>query len=81
MKEDTGHSARSAPDVASELSDWAVGGGIITIALFPLAIPIIALTAVALLPFALVPLVAALAAAVVMPPVLLARGLARRLRR
>src|SRR5262249_21107375 len=37
-----------------ELSKWAVGLGIIGVALFPLSIPILVLTAVALAPLALV---------------------------
>jgi hypothetical protein len=67
--------APSAADVAGELSAWAVGGGIVTAALFPLAIPILALTAVAALPLALA---GGLAAALLALPVLVARGLVRR---
>jgi hypothetical protein len=47
----------TAADVADTLSAWAVGAGVITLALFPLAVPILALTAVALLPL-VVPVVA-----------------------
>jgi hypothetical protein len=46
-------------EVIEEVSKWAVGLGILTVALAPLAIPIIVLTAVALVPL-LIP-VAALA--------------------
>ena len=38
-----GPAARSAAEIAAELSAWAVGGGIITAAVFPLALPILAL--------------------------------------
>jgi hypothetical protein len=74
----TGPAAASAADVAGELSAWAVGGGIITAALAPLAIPILALTAVAALPLVAVALVGGLAAALVTLPVLAARALVRR---
>jgi len=70
--------AHSAADVADTLSDWTVGGGMITMALFPLALPIIALTAVALLPL-LVPVVAVgLVAAIVWLPVWVVRRIRRR---
>ena len=51
------------------------GGGVLMFALFPLAIPLIALTAVALIPFLVVGLALA---AVATPPVLLVRWLRRR---
>ena len=41
-------SARKRAEVTDEVSKWTVGGGIIAVALFPLAIPIVVLTAVAL---------------------------------
>ena len=72
------HGRPPASDVAYEVSTWAVGGGIIVTALFPLAIPILALTAVAALPLALIPLAAGLALAVVAVPVLVLRALGRR---
>jgi uncharacterized membrane protein YbhN (UPF0104 family) len=68
----------SGAEVANELSTWAVGGGIITFALFPLALPIIALTAVALIPLA-IPLVAlALVGGLIAVPVVAWRWLWRR---
>jgi hypothetical protein len=70
--------AHSAADVADTLSGWAVGGGMITIALFPLALPIIALTAVALLPLLVPVLAIGLVAAVVALPILAARAVGRR---
>ena len=68
----------TSAEVIDEVSKWGVGGGILTIALFPLALPFIALTAIALLPLLLVPLAAGLLAAIVVVPVLLVRGLWRR---
>ena len=61
-------------DLARELSEWAVGLGIIAVALFPLAVPLVALTALAALPLVLLALVAALLAL----PFLAIRGLVRR---
>jgi hypothetical protein len=49
--------APSRAEINDEISMWTVGGGIITLALFPLAVPILVLTAVASIPV-LVPLVA-----------------------
>jgi len=66
-------------DVIDEVSKWTVGLGILTLALAPLAIPILALTAVALVPLVL-PLVAlALAAGFVAAPIMLIRSLVRRI--
>jgi O-antigen/teichoic acid export membrane protein len=73
--------AHSAADVADTLSDWTVGGGMITMALFPLALPIIALTAVALLPLVVPVLAIGLLAAVVALPILAARAVGRGLRK
>ncbi|MGH2990243.1 MAG: hypothetical protein ACRDMA_10340 [Solirubrobacterales bacterium] len=71
----------TAADVADTLSVWGVGAGMITMALFPLAIPILVLTAVALLPL-LVPVVAlGLVVALVALPVLAARAVGRWARR
>jgi len=68
----------SATDVADTLSSWAVGAGVITIALFPLALPILALTAVALLPL-LVPIIAiGVVVGLVALPVRLVRAVAQR---
>jgi hypothetical protein len=67
-------------EAIEEASKWGVGLGIVGIALFPLALPIVILTLVALLPLAL-PLVAlALVGAVVAAPVMLVRRLVRRRR-
>jgi len=43
----------SRVEVLDELYKWTVGGGIITLALFPLAVPILVLTAVATIPLLL----------------------------
>jgi membrane protein implicated in regulation of membrane protease activity len=70
--------AQKRAEVTDELSKWTVGAGIITVALFPLAIPIVVLTVVALLPL-LVPLAAiGLLAGVVAAPVMLVRRLRSR---
>jgi membrane protein implicated in regulation of membrane protease activity len=70
--------ARSRAEVVDEVSKWTVGGGILAVALFPLAIPIIALTAIALLPL-LIPVIAiGLLAGIVAAPVWLVRRLGRR---
>ena len=67
--------ARRRAEVTDEISKWTVGAGIITVALFPLAIPIVVLTAVALLAL-LVPLAAiGLLAGVIAAPVMLVRRL------
>jgi membrane protein implicated in regulation of membrane protease activity len=68
--------ARSRAEVVDEVSKWTVGLGILGVALAPLALPIIVLTAAALLPLLVVPLALAIVAA----PVLLVRGLVRRVR-
>jgi hypothetical protein len=64
-------------DLADEASAWAVGGGILTVALFPLALPIVLLTAAAALPLLLIPMALGLLVAAVALPVLLVRGLWR----
>jgi hypothetical protein len=71
------HRPPPASDVAYEVSVWAVGGGIIVTALFPLAIPILALTAVAVLPLLLPVVAVGLAVALVALPVLAVRAVVR----
>jgi hypothetical protein len=61
----------SRTEVVEEVSKWGVGLGILTVALAPLSIPIIVLTAVALLPL-LLPVVALAAVAA---PVIVVRRL------
>jgi hypothetical protein len=72
---DAEFNARRRAEVADEISKWTVGGGIVTMALFPLALPILILTAVAVLPL-LVPLLAVgVVAGLVALPILLLRKL------
>ena len=71
----------STGESVAAASGWLVGGGLITLALFPLAIPILVLTAIAVLPFLLVPLAGALVAGLVAVPVLLVRRLVRSVKR
>jgi hypothetical protein len=61
-------------EIADEVSKWTVGFGILVVALAPLSIPILLLTAVALVPL-LVPLIAlgAVAALVALPVMLVRR--------
>lgn len=68
----------STGELTDEVSTWSVGLGILTMALAPLAIPIIALTAVAALVLLAPVLAVGLLAGVVAVPVLLLRGGARR---
>jgi hypothetical protein len=67
--------ARSRAEVVDEVSKWSVGGGIILIALFPLALPILILTLVAVLPLVVPLLALGLLAGVVAVPVMLIRKL------
>src|SRR5829696_10574572 len=62
-------------EVVDEVSKWGVGLGVVLVALFPLSIPILLLTAVALLPLA-VPLIAV---AILAVPIVLGRRLVARL--
>jgi hypothetical protein len=67
----------SRAEITDEFYKWAVGGGIVTMALFPLALPLIALTAIAVLPLLLIALVPVLLVAAVALPILLVRRLWR----
>jgi hypothetical protein len=71
--------SRQTTEVIDEASKWTVGLGIITLALAPLALPMLVLTAVALVPLALPLIAVGLVAAIVAVPVLLIRRLRRRL--
>jgi hypothetical protein len=68
-------------ELVDEANGWAVGGGVVTMALFPLAIPLLALTVVAVIPLLVIGLAAGLVAAVVAAPILLLVRLARAIRR
>jgi hypothetical protein len=68
----------SPAEIFDEASNWIVGGGIVTMALFPLALPGVILTVAAAIPLAAVVLAVALVAGAVIVPVLLVRALTRR---
>ena len=70
-------SARSRAQDLDEVWKWTVGGGILLVALAPLALPIIILTIVALLPLAVPLLAIGLVAAVLALPVMLVRKVGR----
>jgi hypothetical protein len=65
-------------EVIDEVSKWGVGLGILTMALAPLSIPFLLLTAVAVIPLVAPVLALALAVAIAAVPFLLIRGLGRR---
>ena len=67
----------STADIAGELSSWMAAGGILTMMLFPFALPVILLLVVSALPLVVLPLAVAMVAAVVAVPLLLARVLVR----
>jgi hypothetical protein len=73
-----------AAPTGRELAEYGLaastGLGILVLALAPLAIPFLVLTAVFALPLLLIPLALALVGAVIAAPILLVRGLVRRLR-
>lgn len=75
----TSAAAPPAADLAEELSRWLVGAGIIAMALFPLAIPAVVLTAVLAAPLVLLGLGAALPAGIVAGIALGIRAMSRRL--
>jgi hypothetical protein len=70
----------SRTEVIEEVSKWGVGAGIVVVALAPLAIPIIVLTAVALLPLLLPAIPLALIAGLLYLPVKLVRAIRARRR-
>jgi hypothetical protein len=75
------NSVDSGYEGAFDVAGMAAGVGILTVALFPLAIPFVALTLVGLLPFAL-PLIAIAVIAAILTVVWLAiRGIGRGIRR
>ncbi len=74
-------SSKDSPaELLDELSDWAVGGGIVAMALFPFAVPLVALTAVALLPLLAMSIAVGILVAVVMAPIVAVRSALRALR-
>jgi membrane protein implicated in regulation of membrane protease activity len=72
--------AMKRAEVVDEVSKWGVGLGILIVALFPLSIPFLILTAVALLPLLVPVLALGLIAAIVALPAMLIRRFARRRR-
>jgi hypothetical protein len=60
-------------DLLETASEFLVGGGILTMALFPLAIPMVALLIVAALPLVVIAAAVAIVAAVIAAPVFLVR--------
>jgi hypothetical protein len=72
--------AMKRAEVVDEVSKWGVGLGILIVALFPLSIPFLILTAVALLPLLVPVLALGLIAAIVALPAMLIRRIARRRR-
>jgi hypothetical protein len=71
----------SIGDVITGTAGWMFAFGVLTMTLFPWAIPGIVLTAAAVLPLVLLAIVAAVLAAVAAVPVLAVRGLRRRVGR
>jgi membrane protein implicated in regulation of membrane protease activity len=69
----------SSTEVVDTMSEFLVGGGILTMALFPLAIPIVALLIVAALPLLAVGAALAIVGAILAAPIVLVRALSRRL--
>jgi hypothetical protein len=70
--------SRSDTEVLDEAATWLVGGGILTVALFPLALPLLLLTFAGLLPFLVPPLLVALVIGTLAVPILVARRIGRR---
>ena len=69
---------RNTPgEIVDEASKWLAGGGIVTLALAPLALPGIALLLVAALPLLVLALAAGLLAGAVIGPIVLVRAIAR----
>ena len=64
-------------EMVDELATMAAGGAILTFALFPFAVPMIALTIIALVPLLVVGLAAGLVIAVFAAPVVVVRWLRR----
>jgi hypothetical protein len=73
MKAET--TPRSRAEIVDEVSKWTVGTGIVAVALFPLALPILILTLVAVLPLVVPLLAVGLVAGAVALPLMLLRKL------
>jgi hypothetical protein len=68
-------------ELVDEASNWAIGGGIVTLALFPLAIPGLIILLIGAIPLLLLAIPIGLLVALVALPILLVGGLVRRLKR
>ena len=77
----TDSKARQRAEVIDEVSKWGVGAGIVTVALAPLAIPILVLTAAFVLPLLLPVIPLALIAGLVYLPIRIVRRVRGRLAR
>jgi hypothetical protein len=69
--------APSRTEIVDEISKWGVGGGIVFVALAPLALPILILTAVAVAPLLVIAVVPGVVVAALALPILLVRRLWR----
>jgi hypothetical protein len=67
----------TSAELVDEASNWAIGGGIVTLALFPLAIPGLIILLIGAIPLLLLAVPIAIAAL----PILVVRGLVRGMRR
>jgi hypothetical protein len=70
--------AQSRAEIVDEVSKWSVGGGVVFVALAPLALPILLLTAVAVAPLLVIAVVPGVAVAALALPILLVRRLWKR---
>lgn len=62
-------------ELTEEVTVWAVGGGIVTVALFPVALPVLLLTVAFVVPFLLAGVVIAFVFALAAAPIRLLRHL------
>ena len=77
----TNPTSPTSAELFDEASNWAVGGGIITLALFPLAIPGLIILLIGAIPLLLLAVPIGLLVALVVLPILVVRGFVRRLNR
>jgi len=81
VQQTTRRTSPTSAELVDEASNWAVGGGVITLALFPLAIPGLIILLIGAIPLLLLAVPVGLLVALVVLPMLVVRGLVRRLRR
>jgi hypothetical protein len=65
--------APTPSEVTEEVTVWAVGGGIVTVALFPVALPLLLLTAAFVVPFLLAAVAIGIVLALPAAPILVLR--------